>query len=1331
MRSSKSVLLLFLVSFCLLPSMIRIQINAPAAAISDGIYAGENPLIAQKGGDIINSESVGVGPPLAKTAQNNSTGSFQAGLQSLQFLSVSNSSSLVRHLMCKGYDPNYNPVDPTTIFSPSDSKAVCLTTASINYTIEFKWYYRSNSSKAWINCSDWSENVGLAGEWSYESHLFIAGYWPGAYYPRAYKVDVYLDGNFSFSDFFEVTNGGLNSPRLCGSIDANGYPVNMKSRFTVGTDTEVYHYLRFDRIAYFDEELGCSHSFTAIWIQPNGSTYRTYSGNFTDYKNVDMNLNYWNSSYITDDYITINSSTPVGNWKVEVYVDSYYLNGTWIPYGPVATTPFVIGNETVADWTFMVYLDADNPGETAGIETFLKIASIGSSPQTNVVVQMDRIGLDARYGNWTDCKRFYVTTNMTPTSENAVLDLGEVDMGDPGTLKDFVNWTIENYSARYYSLALWDHGAGVMGLCEDITNHDFLSLPKLSQALNGLPAIMDVMFLDACSMAMTEVAYQIKDYANVMVGPEALGYAPAPYDMYLSALTSNPSMSPNALATEVVNNYMYWCNYERAQGNYQEIQNATLSAIDLTRITSLSAAIDDFALDLKDNETPHNVQISLARNLTEEYPGPYAGNTSCYIDLYNFAQLINTATSQYGLGEELESSSSQLMTAISTSIIVAENISLPNSHGLAIFFPSDDGRYEAFESEYNNTAFAIETTWNEFLKYHSSGCLMTIQTTPNPYPGIPIKVDDDTYTTDASGKIQVFVLPNYHTVNVTTIISTGTDSREIFTQWKDGSSDNTMTLLVNGTTTLNPEYETQYRLTMSSNFPGTTYPPVGASWENAGSSFNISATAPQVTSSDNERYVLLTWTGTGNGSYSGTDNPASVAMNGPINEMIAWRHEYMLVIVSQYGSPTPANPWVEAGKSTLASITSPVPGPTDTQYVCIGWNGTGSVSTSGTTTSTNITIAELSSITWNWKVQYRIVVSTDPGGLSPQPNTSLPGPWYDNGTTLNCTAQSISGKVFDHWTVDDVSYDRGYNPLSIAVDGPHRGTAHYLPAPAWWENLLATQNLPFVLALFAVLAGSLAGGAWVRTRKSRVKKTHPEPVMAKVPKVALPGRIATGYQDLDNLLYGGIPEGYAVALTSPSCDEKDLLIKKFLETGTRKGDTTFYVTIDPGELKSLAEQYQSSFHLFICNPRANMMIESLPNVFELKGVENLTEISIALTSAIHKLDASQKGPRRACIEIVSDALLQHHAVQTRRWLAGLISELRLNGFTTLAVMDPEMHPSQEVRAVLDLFEGQIAIYEKETEKGLKVRKMRNQKYSENELTLRKESMETQNGEKNG
>jgi KaiC/GvpD/RAD55 family RecA-like ATPase len=222
---------------------------------------------------------------------------------------------------------------------------------------------------------------------------------------------------------------------------------------------------------------------------------------------------------------------------------------------------------------------------------------------------------------------------------------------------------------------------------------------------------------------------------------------------------------------------------------------------------------------------------------------------------------------------------------------------------------------------------------------------------------------------------------------------------------------------------------------------------------------------------------------------------------------------------------------------------------------------------------------------------------------------------------------------------------------------------------------------------------------------------------ASVPKPA--ELVCTGYADLDKLLSGGIASNSALVLTSPSCNERDALVKSFLETGAKKGEATFYVTIDASAAKALAEKFVSNLQLFVCNPEADAVIKSSPNVHTLKGVENLTDISIALTSAIRNLDSSSKNPRRICLGLVSDVLLQHHAVETRRWLTALMTKLKSEDFTTLAVVDPKMHPPEELYAILGLFDGEINIYEKGAEQFLKIKRISNQKYMDDELLLKK------------
>jgi KaiC/GvpD/RAD55 family RecA-like ATPase len=258
--------------------------------------------------------------------------------------------------------------------------------------------------------------------------------------------------------------------------------------------------------------------------------------------------------------------------------------------------------------------------------------------------------------------------------------------------------------------------------------------------------------------------------------------------------------------------------------------------------------------------------------------------------------------------------------------------------------------------------------------------------------------------------------------------------------------------------------------------------------------------------------------------------------------------------------------------------------------------------------------------------------------------------------------------------------------------------------------------------------GFSSWGITLHSKTGRAFEAVAEQQSMEVPE-NMPGRIATGHPILDKLLCGGIPENFAVALTAPSCEERDSLVASFPRKGTEQKEVTFFITANPNTKKSLAEA-QANFHLFVCNPQSGAIVKDLPNVVKLKGVENLTDISIALSSAISKLDPSLKGPRRICIELLSDILLQHHAVQTRRWLTSLITELKSNGFTALAVIDPRIHPPEELYAVLGLFDGEISLYEKQTEKGvgvyLKISRMSNREYLENEVPLKKE--EAQNRE---
>ena len=221
----------------------------------------------------------------------------------------------------------------------------------------------------------------------------------------------------------------------------------------------------------------------------------------------------------------------------------------------------------------------------------------------------------------------------------------------------------------------------------------------------------------------------------------------------------------------------------------------------------------------------------------------------------------------------------------------------------------------------------------------------------------------------------------------------------------------------------------------------------------------------------------------------------------------------------------------------------------------------------------------------------------------------------------------------------------------------------------------------------------------------------------KVEEVLLEDRVSSGTEELDSLLLGGIPEEYAVVLSGPPCDERELIVKNFLEAGAKE-EVTFYVSTEATGLEDLLEN--PNFFLFLCNPKPKSPVPDLPNVFKLQSKTDLTNLSIALTKALRNIDQSIIN-KRICIEILSDVLGKHGTNTTKEWITGSITDLGAKGFTMLAVMDPKEHPPDQATTVINLFDGEISILQSDDpldcKKSILVKKLRNQDYIKNPICL--------------
>jgi hypothetical protein len=374
-------------------------------------------------------------------------------------------------------------------------------------------------------------------------------------------------------------------------------------------------------------------------------------------------------------------------------------------------------------WTVLVYMAADNSLESYGIEDINEMETIGSTSQATVLVQIDRKpGGDAGNGDWTTTRRYRITQDSDEAliGSELLADLGELNMADPATLTDFVQWGVRNYPAQHYLLVLWDHGQGWQSRAlmaqprevraihiDETSGMDDMSLPELGQAFAPLPR-MDIVLFDACLMGMLEVAHSIANSADIMIASEEeIPVTGQPYQSLVRRLVYDPNIEPGAVASAVVDDYI---------SHYAGISSpCTLSALNLTRLGDLVTATDDLASAMTSEVDAWRSEIRLAAEQTQHFQSDRVGNSTYtdYRDLYDFAWRVRGSV----LSVPLRTAASNVISAIDSLVIAQRNTggSVANSHGVSIYLPTPGTRSQALLTQYAGISFGRDTQWDEFL----------------------------------------------------------------------------------------------------------------------------------------------------------------------------------------------------------------------------------------------------------------------------------------------------------------------------------------------------------------------------------------------------------------------------------------------------------------------------------------------------------------------------------------------------------------------------------------------------------------------------------------
>ena len=414
-------------------------------------------------------------------------------------------------------------------------------------------------------------------------------------------------------------------------------------------------------------------------------------------------------------------------------------------------------------WTVMLYQDADDQVLEQDVFTdFNEAERVGSTDSVHIVAQLDRYkGAYTGDGNWTSARRYYVTkdNDLTAIHSQLVADLGEVNMSDPATLVDFATWAVKTFPADHYVLILSDHGMGWPGgwtdpapatstserapIAQAVGNAMYLdqvdgALGQIRQQA-GIDKF-DIIGMDACLMGQLEVLSTLEQHARYAITSEetepALGWA---YTAFLQALTENPGMSAADLSKLVVQSYINNDQriiddnaraeflYELGGGSATASQlaqaigkDATLAAIDLTKVPALMSSVNDLAYAM---QSADQSEIAGARSYSLAFTSVFGSSVpKSYIDLGSFVQILAQQSSD-GTVQQL---SSQVLANIKQAVIANKNgTSKRGATGVAIYYPTSALYRSAVAGAQSYTIIANHFTknslWDDFLAFHYNG----------------------------------------------------------------------------------------------------------------------------------------------------------------------------------------------------------------------------------------------------------------------------------------------------------------------------------------------------------------------------------------------------------------------------------------------------------------------------------------------------------------------------------------------------------------------------------------------------------------------------------
>ena len=276
------------------------------------------------------------------------------------------------------------------------------------------------------------------------------------------------------------------------------------------------------------------------------------------------------------------------------------------------------------------------------------------------------------------------------------------DMGDPGTLSDFLSWGLANYPAEHMGVILWNHGGGSLsGVCFDERNSDdALVLRELDQAFGSCFKNawqkFDFIGFDACLMGTLETANVLASYAQYMIASEefepGLGWE---YSSIMEHLANHPDCNGAEIGRVICDGY--WDALDRASRG-----EATLSCCDLSGTDRLLNSFYRFSQELYSASEDQQTLASMVRGVRGA--DNFGGNnwSEGYTNMVDLAGLVQACSGATPSAQEVLSDLASMVTYQVRGSAHAE------AGGLSLYYPLQVAGSEelaAFEQVTVNPAY--------------------------------------------------------------------------------------------------------------------------------------------------------------------------------------------------------------------------------------------------------------------------------------------------------------------------------------------------------------------------------------------------------------------------------------------------------------------------------------------------------------------------------------------------------------------------------------------------------------------------------------------------